>query len=79
MLELTVPDNLWNTALAPEGILERWRVRDGVSVGAGQVLADLRIEDALHELISPGAGRLAILVAQDHLIEPGTIVGHLKA
>jgi len=78
MLELTIPDNLWNTALAPEGILERWRVQDGVNVNAGQVLADLRIEDALHELISPSAGRLAILVAQDDLIEPGTIVGQLR-
>ena len=78
MCELKVADDLWRGAVAPEGILERWRVKDGAMVRKGQPLAELRIEDALHELVAPDAGRLSIYAGKDAIIEPGAVVGRLE-
>jgi len=58
MSDIRVPDDLWATNMMPEGVLERWLVADGDSVRAGAPLAMVRIEGALHEIISPAGGLL---------------------
>ncbi len=79
MVELIVPEGLWRAAVAPEGILEKWRAEEGSAVQPGQVLAEVRIEDALHELTAPAAGRLSIFTAQGCVIDPGAVIGRLEA
>jgi pyruvate/2-oxoglutarate dehydrogenase complex dihydrolipoamide acyltransferase (E2) component len=75
MLTVRVDENLWNNSTMPEGELMRWRVSEGAHVEAGQPLAEVRIEDALHEIPSPASG---ILVRQAHtgeMIQPGSPLG----
>jgi len=50
----------------PEGIVERWFIADGAVVAAGDLMAEVRIEDALHEITSPASGRLTIIAAAKH-------------
>ena len=52
MLDLKVPDDLWATATLPEGVLERWLVSNGATVRAGEPVAIIRIEEALHEIMA---------------------------
>ena len=60
MLDLKVPDDLWATSTLPEGVLERWLVPDSTAVRAGDRVATVRIEDALHEVMAPADGRLPL-------------------
>jgi pyruvate/2-oxoglutarate dehydrogenase complex dihydrolipoamide acyltransferase (E2) component len=70
MLDVKVPDDLWATSTLPEGVLERWLVPDGTTVRAGDPVAAIRLEEALHEVIAPAPGRLAIAAAKGAVIEP---------
>jgi pyruvate/2-oxoglutarate dehydrogenase complex dihydrolipoamide acyltransferase (E2) component len=79
MLDMKVPDDLWATATLPEGVLERWLVPDGTIVRAGDPVATVRIEDALHEVLAPAQGRLAIAAAANAVIEPGTLLARLNS
>jgi biotin carboxyl carrier protein len=74
---LQVSADLWATSLLPEGILEGWLRPDGSLVEAGDPVAIVRIEDALHELVAPAKGRLSISVKVHAVIEPGTILGNI--
>ena len=77
MTSITVPETLWAGSMMPQGVLERWLVGDGASVATGEALAVLRIEDALHDLLSPAAGILRPLAANGALVEPGAEIGRL--
>jgi pyruvate/2-oxoglutarate dehydrogenase complex dihydrolipoamide acyltransferase (E2) component len=77
MADLKVPDDLWATATLPEGMLEQWLVPDGATVRAGDPVATIRIEDALHEVTAPVSGRLAIAAEENEMIEPGTLLARL--
>jgi pyruvate/2-oxoglutarate dehydrogenase complex dihydrolipoamide acyltransferase (E2) component len=63
--------------MLPEGILERWRVPEGSFVEKGAVVAEVRIEDALHELTAPVRGRLVTLVKVNDVVEPGSVIGRV--
>ena len=75
MTELRIPEALWAGSLLPEGLLEVWRRHDGTVVQAGACLADVRIEEALHEVVAPKGGRLRIFVRSNSVVEPGTVIG----
>ena len=77
MLDLKVPDDLWATSIMPEGVLERWLVSDGAAVRAGDPIATLRIEEALHEVTAPAGGRLQLTAAENAIVEPGTLLARL--
>ena len=79
MLDLKVPDDLWATATLPEGVLERWLVSNGATVRAGEPVAIIRIEEALHEIMAPAHGRLAIIAAESSVIEPGTLLARVSS
>ncbi|OAI43424.1 hypothetical protein AYO42_06130 [Rhizomicrobium sp. SCGC AG-212-E05] len=74
---LQVSADLWGTCLLPEGILEGWLRPDGGLVEAGDPVAIVRIEDALHELMAPAKGRLSISVKAHAVVEPGTVLGSI--
>ena len=77
-LNLTVSDDLWASSILPEGCLERWRVADGAIVHLGQAVAELKIEDALHEFLAPASGRLSQSARAHSVVEPGTLLGRLE-
>ena len=77
MATVRVADNLWVSSMLPEGIVERWLVADGANVAQGEAIVELRIEDALHDVQAPIAGRLMIATAVNCVIEPGTMLGEV--
>jgi hypothetical protein len=40
-------------------------------------MAEIRIEDALHEITAPVRGRLTIVAAVNNVVEPGSLLGTL--
>jgi len=77
MVKIRIPDDLWATSMMPEGLLERWRASDGQKVEAGQVVAEVTIEDATHDIVAPAAGRLVHKVTSGTVIEPGSLLAEL--
>ena len=79
MVEIKAPEDLWASAMASEGLIERWFVADSATVVAKQAVVEVRIEDALHELQAPAAGRLTIMAAINDVIEPGSILARIDS
>ena len=78
MLEIRVDEALWASSMLPEGTVVRWLVADGAMVMAGKPIVEVRIEDALHEIIAPANGRLTIAAAVNNVVEPGSLLATLS-
>jgi pyruvate/2-oxoglutarate dehydrogenase complex dihydrolipoamide acyltransferase (E2) component len=76
-MNIVVAPELWATSILPEGLIERWFVSDGAMVKAGDLLAQIRIESALHDLTAPAAGRLSIESKVNSVVEPGRVIGRV--
>ena len=72
MQDIKVDEALWASSMLPEGIVERWFIADGATIAVGDLMAEIRIEDALHEITAPASGRLTIVAASNTIIEPGS-------
>jgi hypothetical protein len=79
MADVHVAEQLWSTAMLPEGILERWLVEDGALVRTGDAVAAVRIGEALHDIVSPAGGRLMVLAAPRDVVDPGCIIAEVHA
>jgi pyruvate/2-oxoglutarate dehydrogenase complex dihydrolipoamide acyltransferase (E2) component len=80
--EMTMPDievdeALWASSMLPEGVVERWFIADGALVKQGEPIAQIRIEDALHEIMAPAHGRLKIVLPANSIVEPGSLLAQL--
>jgi pyruvate/2-oxoglutarate dehydrogenase complex dihydrolipoamide acyltransferase (E2) component len=64
--------------MLPEGVVERWFITSGARIKAGDRIAEVRIEDALHEIIAPANGRATIVATANAVIEPGSILATLE-
>lgn len=76
-VEVVVDSSLWGTSILPQGYIENWIVADGRLVEAGAPLACIRIESALHEVMSPATGTLHIDRATNSIVEPGAVIGRV--
>jgi pyruvate/2-oxoglutarate dehydrogenase complex dihydrolipoamide acyltransferase (E2) component len=76
--DIFVSPDLWGTSILPEGILENWTFAEGSQIEAGNPVATVRIESALHEIMAPVTGRLHITCKPNTVIEPGTIIGQIS-
>lgn len=74
---ISVAPELWATSILPEGILERWIYANGRPVEAGDPVAVVRIESALHDIMAPTKGQLHINCQANAVIEPGSIIGYV--
>ena len=77
MRHIRVDEALWASSMLPEGIVKRWFIADGAAISAGERIAEVRIEDALHEIVAPASGRATIIAAVNAVIEPGSILATL--
>jgi pyruvate/2-oxoglutarate dehydrogenase complex dihydrolipoamide acyltransferase (E2) component len=77
MLNIKVDQALWASSMLPEGVVERWFIANGATISAGERIAEVRIEDALHEIIAPAGGRATIVAAVNAVIEPGATLATL--
>jgi pyruvate/2-oxoglutarate dehydrogenase complex dihydrolipoamide acyltransferase (E2) component len=76
--DISVSPDLWGTNILPEGILENWTFVEGSQIEAGNPVATVRIESAVHEIMAPVTGRLHIACKPNTVIEPGTIIGQIS-
>jgi pyruvate/2-oxoglutarate dehydrogenase complex dihydrolipoamide acyltransferase (E2) component len=77
--DIRVDEALWASSILPEGTVVRWLVADGAMVTAGKPIVEIRIEDALHEIIAPASGRLKIVAAANSVVDPGSLLATLSA
>ncbi len=77
MQDIHVDEALWASSMLPEGIVERWFIADGAIIAAGDPMAEVRIEDARHEISAPASGRLTIIAAANTVVEPGSLLARL--
>jgi hypothetical protein len=77
IIRINADEALWRNSMLPEGIVERWLVADGKTARAGHAVAQVRIEGALHDIVAPATGRLAISAPALAVIEPGFLLATL--
>ncbi|MCS4504612.1 hypothetical protein KBTX_02949 [wastewater metagenome] len=77
MADVRIPEGLWDADITPEGVVANWLYRDGSEVDAGETVAEIMVEKATMEITAPAAGRLAITVAKDGVVRPGTVIGRI--
>lgn len=76
--DIVVEQGLWGSLMFPNGSLTRWRVADRSRVGAGQVVAEVAVEDSRHEIVAPAGGTLIQVVCAGDLLQPGTVIGRIE-
>ncbi|TIS53173.1 MAG: biotin attachment protein [Mesorhizobium sp.] len=74
MQDIKVDAALWASSMLPEGIVERWFIASGAVIRAGERIAEVRIEDALHEIVAPASGRATIVADANAVIGPGSVL-----
>ncbi|MFT3732188.1 MAG: lipoyl domain-containing protein [Hyphomicrobium sp.] len=74
MPDIKVDEALWASSIFPEGTVVRWLVSDGARVAAGHSIAEVRIEDALHEITAPINGVVTIVARENSVIDPGSLI-----
>lgn len=79
MTDIVTNEDLWACSILPEGIVENWLVADGDLVVERQPLVAVRIEDAVHEINAPASGRVRIAAPVNAVIEPGSVLGSVRA
>jgi hypothetical protein len=79
IMDIRLTSQLWANRIFPEGAVEHWRVPNGAHVEADQVIADIRIEEALHALLAPTSGQLVAFAGENDVIEPDSLIGWIEA
>lgn len=77
-MNIRVDEALWASRMLPEGVVENWIAADGSRITAGDHIADVRIEGAVHRITAPADGRLHITLHAKSLIEPGSVLGDIS-
>ena len=76
-MDIRIAEDFWATRMLPEGIIERWIAADGAIVQIGTPVAEVRIEDSLHEIVAPASGRLVTYASNNDVVEPGSVIGQI--
>ena len=79
MQYIKVDEALWASSMLPEGLVERWFIANGDIIKAGERIAEVRVEDALHEVVAPADGRATIVATANAVVEPGSILATLES
>lgn len=75
---IRIDENLWRAAVAPEGVLEWWFRPDGAQVAAGEKVAQVQIEGAIHDVMAPADGKLRVLAFAGAVLDPGAVIGQVS-
>lgn len=76
-MDIRITEDLWSGRMLPEGVIERWVAGDGALVEMGEPIAEVRIEEALHEIVAPASGRLVTYVSKNDVVVPGSVIGQI--
>jgi len=61
-----------------EGVVSTWFVRDGETVAADQLLAEVQVDKVAAEVPSPAAGVVRLLVEEEAAVEQGTAIARIE-
>ena len=61
-----------------EGVVSTWFVRDGETVAADQLLAEVQVDKVAAEVPSPAAGVVRVLVEEEAAVEQGTAIARIE-
>jgi len=75
--DVTVPPDLWDVKIVPEGVVSNWFYRDGAQVSAGANIAEVMAEKSTYDIAAPTDGVLRILVPKDASVMPGAVIGRI--
>jgi len=78
MVDIVVPEGLWDAEKTPEGIVANWFYAEGAAVAEGATVAELMVEKSSFDLAAPAAGTLSITVPKDGTVRPGTVIGRIE-
>ena len=78
MADIRIPDDLWDTAEVPEGVVANWFFTNGGQVPKGATVAEITVEKTSFDIESPEGGRLKIVVPKDGIVLPGTVIGQIE-
>lgn len=76
MMDVIIPPDLWGED--GDAVIATWLFKSGEFVTLGAVLAEVMYEKASMEVISPGAGRLTILVEAESPVRQGQLIASLE-
>lgn len=80
-LEVTLPQEAWSGVEAgTEALVDRWHVKAGDRVDAGQLLVSVVLVKTSHEIVAPVAGVVEqILVEAEDTFGPGQALARIVA
>ena len=61
-----------------EGVLSTWFVAEGDQVAGGQLLGEVMVEKVSGEVLSPAAGQVRLLVAEDQAARQGDVIARVE-
>ena len=81
MTDITLPDDVWaDVEAGTEALLDEWLVAPGDRVEAGQVVANVVLVKATHEVLAPEAGVIESLeVAATANFARGAVLARLRS
>jgi pyruvate/2-oxoglutarate dehydrogenase complex dihydrolipoamide acyltransferase (E2) component len=56
-----------------------WYARDGETVAAGQVVAEVMVEKVSNDVEAPVAGVLRVLAAEEQAVRQGDVIATIEA
>lgn len=77
-MEVRIPDDLWDTAIVPEGVVSNWLYDEGAAVEQGTVVAHIMAEKTEYDIEAPASGTLHIIAATDVAVTPGTVIAEIE-
>ncbi|HMN22613.1 MAG TPA: lipoyl domain-containing protein [Ottowia sp.] len=80
-VEVTLPPEAWaGVEAGTEALVDKWHVKEGDPVRAGQLLASVVLVKTSHEILAPADGVVErILVASEDTFGPGQALARIAA
>ena len=61
-----------------EGIVGTWFVRDGQTVTAGQIIAEVQVEKVSQDVAAPAAGVVHLRVGEEESVRQGDVIATIE-
>ena len=62
-----------------EGVVATWFARDGETVAAGQVIAEVMVDKVSNDVEAPATGVLRVLVPEEQAVRQGEVIATIGA
>jgi pyruvate/2-oxoglutarate dehydrogenase complex dihydrolipoamide acyltransferase (E2) component len=77
LIEVRIPDGLWDTSVVAEGVVSTWFFDEGAEVEAGSVVAVIMVEKSEYDIEAPASGKLHITTQPDAPVTPGSVIAEI--